>query len=295
MALQDSFRDQGLQLLVEISSIELTPETPAYAPDEAAGAAAYAARAAKRFAKAKSLNTRVRLDGQPDTDGWQVSGQLNEHIVAVAVFAFDVENVTEPRLAFRQKTSLDLTLHRFNECMETPENASIYYKYRDDGPAHLNGKLGDIIALAEILGIPEQHLVSDIDTGEVHPYQHIGSVATHQGRLVAFPNVLEHRIDPFRLVDETKSGRYRWLTLYLIDPHYRGCSTRNVPPQQHDWWAEAMGLKLAAAGGLPQEIIDHIMKDTDSWPMGMSEAQWHREQMVQEHRDSEAYRLNRRY
>ncbi len=106
--------------------------------------------------------------------------------------------------------------------------------------------------------------------------------ARPQGRLVAFPNVLETRINPFRLADRTKPGRFRWLTLYLVDPHYRVCSTRNVPPQQHDWWAEGVSRELAAAAGLSQEIMDQIMQDTDSWPMGMDEAQWHREQLVKE-------------
>jgi hypothetical protein len=28
------------------------------------------------------------------------------------------------------------------------------------------------------------------------------------------------------------------LLIYLVDPNYRICSTANIPPQQHDWWAE---------------------------------------------------------
>lgn len=280
VALQDRFRDEGLQVLVEISGIELTPETPAYAPDAAAEAAAYAARAAERFAKAMANNTPVNLDRKADADGWQRPGQLNEHIVAAAIFAFDVENVTELRLAFRQKVSLDYTLHRFDECFKVPENASVDYDPLIDGPAHLVGKDRDADALAEIHGVPDLQLSRT--TGS-YPYQHIGSVAMRQGRLVAFPTVLEHRINPFRLVDGTKPGRCRWLTLYLVDPHYRVCSTRNVPPQQHDWWAEAVGRQFGATGGLSQEIIDQIMQDTDSWPMGMREAQWHREQLFKEH------------
>ena len=109
---------------------------------------------------------------------------------------------------------------------------------------------------------------------------------------MAFPSVLEHRLNPFRLVDGTKPGRYRWLTMHLVDPHYRVCSTRSVPPQQHDWWAGAVGRELAAAGELSQEIIEHIMQDTDSWPMRMDEAQRHRAQLVEQHRQSERYRLN---
>jgi len=158
----------------------------------------------------------------------------------------------------------------------------------DDGPAHMIGKECDSAALAEILGLPQRDLSSDTT---VYPYQHLGAVAARQGRLVAFPNALEHRIEPFRLVDATKPGRLRWLTLCLVDPHYRVCSTRNVPPQRHDLWAGAVGRELATAFGLSPEMTDHIMDYTDGWPMGMDEAQWRREQMVEEHRRGEIHRL----
>ena len=77
----------------------------------------------------------------------------------------------------------------------------------------------------------------------------------------------------------------------LINTASRPSSTRNVPPQHHDWWAGAVRRELAAAG-LSQEIIDQIMQDTDSWPMGMDEVQWHREQLVKEHSLNDGYRLN---
>jgi hypothetical protein len=67
-----------------------------------------------------------------------------------------------------------------------------------------------------------------------------------------------------------------------VDPYYRVCSTRNLPPQQHEWWASAVGRELATLG-LPQEIIDQIMKHTENWPMGMDVAGWHRDQLVQDH------------
>ncbi|CAK7266386.1 hypothetical protein SEPCBS57363_002062 [Sporothrix epigloea] len=277
VALQDTFRDQGLQELVEISSIELTPETPAYGPDTAARTEAYRTWADGRMAEALSNNTYVKLAAQPDTDGWKVAGQLNEHIAAVAMFAFDAENVTEPRVAFRQELKFDHMIYRYNDCYSHPYKASGSYKI--DGPAHLIDKAHDTGALTEILGMPNLEFIPD---NTHYAYQHTGSVAARQGRLVTFPNVLEHRFDPFRLVDETKPGRYRWLTLYLVDPHYRVCSTRNVPPQQHDWWAAAVGSELAAGAGLPMEVVDNIMRYTDEWPMGMEEAEQHREQMVKD-------------
>ncbi|CAK7266918.1 hypothetical protein SEPCBS57363_002329 [Sporothrix epigloea] len=281
VALQDTFKDQGLQVLVEISSIELSPETPAYRPHRAAWIEEHRARAAGEIASAVSKNKCVELTAQPVGDGWKLAGQLNEHIAAVAIFAFDTENVTEPRVAFRQKLNTNDALYRYDECFQPPNNVpDCFYNSRIDGPAHLIGKDDDIGAMAEILGIS----VLDLSPDGIGPYdyQHIGSVAAPQGRLVAFPNVLEHRIDPFRLVDKTRPGRYRWLTLYLVDPHYRVCSTRNVPPQQHDWWAAAMGHELAAGAGLPEELVDHVMQYTDDWPMGMEEAARHREQMIEE-------------
>ncbi|CAK7275657.1 hypothetical protein SEPCBS57363_006820, partial [Sporothrix epigloea] len=270
-----TFRDQGLQVLVEISSIELSPETPAYGPDNAAWAEAYKAWTAGEIADAVSKNKSVDLDAQRDEDGWQLAGLQNEHIAAVAIFVFDAENVTEPRWAFRQKFILNTSLLRYD-----PDDSWEFFEFQNDGPAHLVGKDHDNGPMAEFLGTSKR----DFSCECCYPTQTIGSVAAPQGRLVAFPNVLEHRIEPFRLVDATKPGRYRWLTLYLVDPHYRVCSTRNVPPQQHDWWAAAMGRELAAGAGLPGEIVDHVMQYTDDWPMGMEEAACHREQMIEEHR-----------
>ncbi|KAH0168998.1 hypothetical protein KCU67_g3250, partial [Aureobasidium melanogenum] len=72
VALQDSFRKKGLQVVVKISSIELTPEDSAYG----------------------------------GTD-WHLDGMLNDHIVASALHVFDVKNVTEARLSFRQQTRME--------------------------------------------------------------------------------------------------------------------------------------------------------------------------------------------
>jgi hypothetical protein len=64
--------------------------------------------------------------------------------------------------------------------------------------------------------------------------QELGSVATPQGRLLAWPNVMHHKVEPFELIDPIRPGHRRCIALYLVDPHYRICSTLNVPPQRHD-------------------------------------------------------------
>lgn len=87
----------------------------------------------------------------------------------------------------------------------------------------------DHAPLAEIFGVASGSLRDE------PPFQNLGSVTTPQGRLLAFPNTLQHKVEPFELVDKTKPGHRRFLILWLVDPHYRICSTRNVPPQQDSW------------------------------------------------------------
>ena len=43
--------------------------------------------------------------------------------------------------------------------------------------------------------------------------------------LLAFPNVVQHRVSPFRLADPTRPGHRKLLALFLVDPHIRILST----------------------------------------------------------------------
>lgn len=70
--IQDDFRDEGLQVIVKLASIELAPDKPVYAGGS-----------------------------------WHVEGLLHEHIVATALYYYDVENVTEARVSFRTEAVLD--------------------------------------------------------------------------------------------------------------------------------------------------------------------------------------------
>lgn len=66
------------------------------------------------------------------------------------------------------------------------------------------------------------------------PVQEIGYISEAQGRPITWPNTLQYRVEPFTLVDVTIPGLRRFIVLSLVDPHYRLCSTRNVPPQWYD-------------------------------------------------------------
>lgn len=66
--LRNDFAKNGIQVIVKLANIELTPMTPEY-----------------------------------DGGSWHIEGQLDEHICASALYYYDSENVTENFLAFRQR------------------------------------------------------------------------------------------------------------------------------------------------------------------------------------------------
>ena len=110
--------------------------------------------------------------------------------------------------------------------------------------------------------------------------QEIGRVVTREGRLLAFPNVFQHRVAPFKLEDPSKPGHRKILALFLIDPHCRVISTANVPPQQKDWWSPKIRDSERLAK-LPGEIVDQIMEDVD-FPISLEEAKELRLKLMEE-------------
>ncbi|RAH44414.1 DUF4246 domain-containing protein [Aspergillus brunneoviolaceus CBS 621.78] len=221
VCLQNQFRNQGLQVIVRVSSIELTAEQTIFSGD----------------------------------NDYHIDGLLNEHIVATARYYYDVENITEARISFQQEVDLDA----FEITLEPH-------------------------AMQKIFGLPRED--EDPATfGDAPPkLQTLGSVTTiHQGCFLAWPNTLRYRTLPFSLQDPYLSGHQRFITIWLVDPHYRICSSRNVPPQQHAWWREDTMLdRLGSQFGLPQELRDLIIRATEDWPMGLDEAVGFKEQSAVE-------------
>jgi hypothetical protein len=121
--------------------------------------------------------------------------------------------------------------------------------------------------------------------------QEIGSVACTEGRLLTFPNILQHRVTPFSLADPTKPGHRKILALFLVDPAIRIISTANVPPQQRDWWAEAIQKAFNSRSSgkafekLSQEICDKVFESVDSFPIGLDEAKDIRLSLMEERKD----------
>jgi len=197
--LKSRFRDTGLQIIVKMASIELTPDKPSY-----------------------------------PGGNWHLEGQLNEQIVGTALYYLDSENITSNRISFRMSTDAELIEMEY----DVPQSQFTW--------------------LESVYGT---------NLGDGSAFQNYGSVETKQGRLLAFPNVFQHRATPFELRDKTKPGHRKFVALWLVDPLVRVITTANVPPQQPDW----------AEGPAPDVDLDR-----KQWPMTREEAIKHRDALMVE-------------
>lgn len=164
------------------------------------------------------------------------------------MYYYDSENITESRLAFRQRVSvIDTGVNYEQDFHEWIEDV---FGCDRDGP----------------------------------PIQEVGDVVCKQGRLITFPNVLQHQVQPFRLQDASRPGHRKILALFLVDPNIRVISTVNVPPQQRGWWGEKI-RSIGPMKDLPAELQDEVIEGVDDFPISMEEAKKARRQLMDERSD----------
>ncbi|CAG7942647.1 unnamed protein product [Penicillium salamii] len=182
---------------------------------------------------------------------WHIEGQLNERICASAIYYYDCKNITENQLAFRQRGMSDLMDLEY----EQNQHEFLQAVYGFDDEIH-GGSNNDIT-------------------------QDLGAVTCKQGRLITFPNAVQHRVSPFSLADLSKPGHRKILALFLVDPHRRIISTANVPPQREDWGREKANVVDQVLSNLPMELQN--MVESDLHPlMTMEEAKEHRLELMKE-------------
>jgi len=101
-------------------------------------------------------------------------------------------------------------------------------------------------------------------------------VLCREGRLITFPNILQHRVLPFQLADPTKNGHRKILALFLVDPRMKIISTANVPPQRRDWWAQEVLNEVKDTGRglakLSPELTDMVFERVEGFPISMEDA-----------------------
>ena len=100
--------------------------------------------------------------------------------------------------------------------------------------------------------------------------------------MLAWPNLYQHRVSSFELIDKSKPGKRGILVFFLIDPDTpMQYDTGNVPPQQRDWWLEEIKHDPTLTGKLPTEIRDLIFEWVDD-PMPLDVAREHRRESMEE-------------
>ena len=230
--LRSLFGNQGLQVIVKLANIELTPDKPDY-----------------------------------EGGSWHIEGLMNEHICASSLYYYDSHNITESFLGFRHRADDDDQL----------EFTKAYDQVWQ--PLHMAGDL-QLYTSFQIYKMTNDQSIQDDYSGVEELYdihedddkvQGLGRVSTPQGRLLAFPNVLQHRVSPFTLQDRTRPGHRKILALFLVDPHIPILSTANVPPQQREWWRKGL-QEEKALGKLPNELADRVVDEVSDFPISLQEA-----------------------
>ncbi|KAJ2616067.1 hypothetical protein H4S08_000942 [Coemansia sp. RSA 1365] len=206
-----SLRGRRLQAIFKMSNIELTPERPEY-----------------------------------EGGSWHVEAMANERIVATGIYYYDVENITESNLSFR-------------------EMVDEYFDYEQ----------GDFDGVNRAYGIYENGRDDSIPL-----VQEIGKVEAKNGRCIVFPNIYQHKVSGFKLADPTKPGHRKILAFFFIDPTTRIPSTEIVPPQQKDWWMDSV-LKSTQLSKLPH-LIQTAISDNVEFPLSLDQAKKIRLELMEE-------------
>ncbi|KAG5638230.1 hypothetical protein H0H81_001104 [Sphagnurus paluster] len=236
--LAKEYNDIGVQVIVKLANIHLTPEKPTY--EGGAWHVEGKLVSSLSFVLSRALSHVLQMQ--------------NEHICASAIYYYDSENITPSRLAFRQQSDNDTS---------DIEYAQEHHDW-----------------LTAVFGCTQGQPA----------VQNIGSVETREGRLLVWPNILQHRVEPFALQDATKPGHRKIVALFLVDPEASVISTANVPCQQRAWWREAVlgGVNEGAVFGkkgfaaLPLEFKHRVFNSIGDFPISLEEAKQMRLELMEE-------------
>lgn len=169
---------------------------------------------------------------------WHVDGTINEDIVATIVYYYDSENISDSKISFR---------------------ATYDEPFYDDG---------DAFYVKEFYGIEHGEILN----------REIGKVDCNENRLLIFPNIFQHRIEPFELHDKSRSGHRKMMCLYVVDPYNDLVVTTNqVPPQQKSWYDDNSLAHLFSP-----KLRQKILTVTDSWPESMEKSKHIRDLILKE-------------
>ena len=170
---------------------------------------------------------------------------MKESLLTACVY-LESENVGETKLAFRTQIK-----------KPTQPNEEYYHrKPVEEGEWQID--TGDYEGAKAIYGFEEGGYFNQ----EHRPsmlIQQRGVNRTLSGRVLAWPNTLQHCVQPFELENKALPGRRTILCFFLVDPTKRIRSTATVPPQQREWLQlEARALLIQLSPQLPFVLRCHI-------------------------------------
>ncbi|OSC97254.1 hypothetical protein PYCCODRAFT_1377542 [Trametes coccinea BRFM310] len=225
------------------------PEPNAFSPPESDGRIEFDLNRRTVQVIVKLANIHLTPDNPKYPGGsWHVEGMANEKIVATGLYYYACENITESRLSFRTVVG---------------EGADggiwMSYEQNDDQGWYSAFGFSGGQGMNQVLG----HIVADED------------------KCIAFPNIYQHRVEPFELADPSKPGHRKILCFFLVDPLQRILSTSDVPPQQEDWSMSEM-VRAPALRQLPVELFEMVAHYARQNTISRKEAEEHRERLMRQ-------------
>lgn len=223
----------------------------------------------------------------------------NERIVACVHHFLQSENVTTPSLQFRMAVSYP----RQFIAGDTGATLRTWGLNDGDGCQQFVGSMpisthpipqaaSSSSTDSKIDASPDTISTTEPDTTPPSP---------HSPTSIAFPNIYQSQLTPFRLLDPSKDGRLTVVSFLLVDPDIKPIvSTSNVPPQQSTWvrdalygalmdrllgelievvWSEVLGRDDEGQGGMGGGETGGE-RPGESWVMSQEEAEGYRTEYV---------------
>lgn len=250
--LRERFREGGLQIIVKMATIELTPETPHF----------------------------------PE-GGWHVEGQMNEHIVGTAIYYLDSENITPSHLSFRMQTGED---HRMlQDCVEQDRYGWLEVVYGTELGANkgvclqsygkVETKEGRLLAFPNVF----HHRVCPFELADKSKPGHRRIIALWLvdplTRIISTANVPPQQrdwwLDDALAVSDANAKS---------SPYPRGRSADETGQRGTGGGVLAGIFDRPGLSTLPQELLGYIRRDLDELelPMTLAEARAHRLELMGE-------------
>ncbi|KAK6502681.1 hypothetical protein TWF506_003259 [Arthrobotrys conoides] len=176
---------------------------------------------------------------------WHVEAMENERIVSTGIYYYSQDNITKSNLSFRKEVALGKPDQYEWEGDEfDADEGNETWRWNNRNREREN----------------DWEVQHDMDILD-QPNQDLGSVETRENRAIAFPNIFQHRVEPFELVDKSKPGHRKILVFFLCDPSHKIPTTRKIAPQQPEFREELVqALNEGPVGNLPLEIHQGITR-----------------------------------